>query len=524
MTQAAHLIKENCLLKQKIEQQEQFIEAKNHCIDEQANEITRLKEMIALFQQQRFGSSSEKVSPDQLGLFNEAESIKDEESASDGDTESNEDTDTITVPSHTRKRRPRVSIPDSLPCEDIIHDLPDDEKVCPKDGTELKAIGYEDHKQLEIIPASVKAIRHRRVKYICPCCEEHNATAKKTAQPIEKSIASPSLLAYIAISKFCDALPLYRQSQIFERFGIELDRSNLANWMVRCGELIQPLINLMLEHLEQQPVIHMDETTLQVLQEAGKTPQSKSYMWVMATDCSQPVIIYQYYATRAQSVPLELLNENYQAIMVDGYEGYQKACNTYGIARLGCMQHARRRFVDAKKLVKKGKTGRADQALAFMQKLYRIENQIKEKPPDERYRIRQQDAKPIIDKMHQWLEKNLPHVLPSSTLGKAMHYLHNQWDRLVRYLDDGHYPIDNNYAENKIRPYAVGRKNWLFANSMSGAKSSANLYSLIQTAKVNNVDLFAYLTHVFKELPQATSLEDIELLLPWNYKATIENS
>lgn len=387
----------------------------------------------------------------------------------------------------------------------------------------LNAIGYDDHKQLEIIPADIKVIRHRRVKYACPCCEQHLVTAPKPALPIEKGIAGPSLLAYIVIQKFCDALPLYRQSQIFERFGITLDRSNLANWMIKCGELIQPLINLLNDYLEQQPVVHMDETTLQVLKEIGRTPQSKSYMWVMASSCSQPVILYRYYATRAQSVPLELLNENYQAIMTDGYEAYQKACDAYQITRLGCMQHARHRFVEVKKLIKTSKTGRADQALAYIQKLYRIEDKIKEEPPDKRYQIRLEQAKPIIDKMKVWLTKNLPHVPPTSVLGKAMHYLHRQWDRLVRYLDDGHYPIDNNYAENKIRPFTVGRKNWMFANSQSGAKASANLYSLVQTAKANGVNLFDYLTCVFKELPNAKSVEDVEQLLPWNYKASLQN-
>ena len=503
MNNAADLLAENQALKLAIEEKEL--------------QIAQLKETLKLFQQRRFGTSSEKVAPNQLGLFNEAEQIADEEVPA-GD----EPSETY-VEGHTRKRRPRVSIPEDLPCEDIIHDLPDDQKTCPKDGTALKPIGYDDHKQLEIIPADIKVIRHRRVKYACPCCEQHLVTAPKPALPIEKSIAGPSLLAYIVIQKFCDALPLYRQSQIFARFGIQLDRSNLANWMIQCGRLIQPLLNLMQEHLEQQPVVHLDESTLQVLKEADKTPQSKSYMWVIATQISHPVILYHYSPSRAQTVPLALLNANYQAIMVDGYEGYQKACDQYQLTRLGCWQHARHRFVEVKKLMKKGSTGSADQALAFIQQLYRIEDRIKDEPPDKRYRIRQDEAKPVIDKMKAWLNKKLPHAPPSSALGKAMHYLNNQWERLVRYLEDGHYPIDNNYAENKIRPYAVGRKNWLFATSVSGAQASANLYSLVQTAKANEVDLFDYLTQLFKELPNATTVEQVEQLLPWHYKAALEN-
>lgn len=202
--------------------------------------------------------------------------------------------------------------------------------------------------------------------------------------------------------------------------------------------------------------------------------------------------------------------------MVDGYEGYERACAHYGIIRLGCWAHARRKLVDAQKLQKKGKTGKADQGLSFIQKLYAIETKIKTEPPDKRYDIRQQQAKPIIDKLRQWLEKSLPTVPPQSAIGKALHYLHNQWDRLVRYLDDGAYPIDNNRAENAIRPFTVGRKNWLFSNSQAGAKASANLYSLIETAKANGLNPYEYLKLAFKELPNAQSVEAVEKLLPWH--------
>ncbi len=202
--------------------------------------------------------------------------------------------------------------------------------------------------------------------------------------------------------------------------------------------------------------------------------------------------------------------------MVDGYEGYQKACDTYSIKRLGCMAHARRKFVEAQKLQKK--TGKADQAIAFIQKLYAIERQIKDQPPDERYRIRQQKAVPIIEKLKAWKDKSLATVLRESALGKALTYLHNQWDRLVGYLENGHYPIDNNAAERAIRPFTIGRKNWLFSKSQAGAKASANLYSVIETAKANHLNVYDYLTVIFKELPNAQSVEDMEELLPWNVK------
>lgn len=383
-----------------------------------------------------------------------------------------------------------------------------------------KAIGTEDHEQLDVIPAQVKVNKHRRQKYVCPCCEQYHVTASKPKQPIEKSIASPGFLAYVATQKYCDALPLYRQSEIFKRAGIDLDRTNLANWMVRAGQLVQPLINLLQDRLLAQPVLHLDETTVQVLKEPGKAAQSQSYMWVMGHFGEQAAVLFRYAPTRSQSVPLELLTNDVNAIMVDGYEGYERACAHYGITRLGCWAHARRKLVDAQKLHrsagrKKGKTGKADQRVAFIRKLYAIETKLKTEPPDKRYDIRQQQAKPIIDKLRQRLEKSLPSVPPPTAIGKTLHYLHNQSDRLVRYLDDGAYPTDNNRAENAIRPFTVGRKNWLFANSQAGAKASANLYSLIETAKANGLNPYEYLNLVFEELPNAQSVEDVEKLLPW---------
>ncbi len=493
MNNVAALQRENELLREKLAQSE----ANNSALYEQ----------IRLLLLRKFNPSSEKVSADQLGLFNEAEESADE-------SEPEVASKTTQVKSHERKTKPRISIPEELPREDIIHDLPDSEKICPHDGSELKVIGSEDHEQLDIIPAQIKVIRHRRLKYACTCCDKHIVTANKPKQPIEKSIASPGLLAYIATQKYADALPLYRQSEMFKRIGVELDRTNLANWMVRCGHLLQPLINLLTEHLQGQALLHLDETTLQVLDEPGKTAKSKSYLWLMAAFSHQPACVYHYRDTRSQSVPLELLNEQSQAVMVDGYEGYQNACDTYQIKRLGCWAHARRKFVEAKKLQKK--TGRADQALAFIQKLYALEQRISDKPPDQRYQIRQLEAVPILEKLKDWKDKSLLTVVPSSAIGKALSYLHKQWHRLVGYVESGDYPIDNNPAERAIRPFTIGRKNWLFSKSQAGAHASANIYSLIETAKLNKLNVYEYLMLVFKELPNVKDVEAIESLLPWN--------
>jgi transposase len=485
MLSTTELIKENTQLKQR---------------------ITLLEEMLRVQRHKDYGASSEKVSK-QGQLFNEAE---------DDVLVAESDVADIVVPAHTRKKKKRASIPDDLPREDIIHDLSDAEKICPHDGTALKFIGEDTSEQLDIEPAKIKVLRHRRQKYACPCCEKHIITAAKPAQPIEKSIAAPGLLAYVAVSKYCDALPLYRQIAIFKRIGIELDRTTLANWMIKMGALAQPLINRFSECINEQSVLHMDETPLQVLNEPDKTAQSKSYMWVMATtQASIPIVLYHYSASRSGDTPKTLLPDFSGALMVDGYEGYAAVCNSNQLIRLGCWAHARRKFIDAQRQQPKGKTGKADVALGFIQKLYRIEKLGKDSSVDERLALRQAQAKPIIDKLKQWLDKALANSPPKTTLGKAMQYLSNQWPRLIVYLDDGRRPIDNNRAENSIRPFVIGRKNWLFSNSQAGAHASANLYSLIETAKANNLNPYDYLKRIFKALPSAQSVDDIDNLLPW---------
>lgn len=497
MNDVVKLQQENNFLRDKLAQRDAYVKA--------------LEEKLRLATARKFGASSEKSSPDQYGLFNEAEDevIADEQSEVSAE-------ESVTVKSHQRSSKPRVSIPDDLPREDIIHDLPEEEKVCPHDGHALEVIGSDDHEQLDIIPAKIKVLRHRRLKYACPCCDQHIVSAKKPNQAIEKSIASAGLLAFIATQKYCDALPLYRQSEMFKRINIELSRTNLANWMVKAGELVQPLIDHLHQHLRQQPVVHMDETTLQVLDEPGKPAQSKSYMWLLASFEQTPVILYHYASTRSRQVPLTLLNKNTQALMVDGYEGYQASCIEYQIERLGCFAHARRKFVEAQKGMPKGKSGKADQGIAFIQGLYRVEAKIKDKPPDQRYEIRQKEALPIIGKMKAWLDKSLHHMLPSSKMGEALTYLHNQWERLTAYLNDGTYPIDNNAAERAIRPFTIGRKNWMFAKSQAGAAASANLYSLAESAKANGVNPYEYLKLVFTRLPNMTTKDNFDELMPWN--------
>lgn len=474
-------------------------------LERQQARIQQLEEALRSVMQRQYGASSEQ-SPGQTSLFDEPEADTDEEVASEP---------AVPVAGHQRRRArgPRIS-PD-LPRVDVIHDLDPSERVCAEHGCELTPMGEETSEQLQFIPAQVQVTRHICRKYTCQQCEGHVVTARKPPQPIPKSMATASLLAWIVVSKYMDALPLYRQCEIFKRIGFEVDRTTLANWMISCGRLIQPLINLMREHALRQPYVHMDETTVQVLAEPGRTPQSKSYMWVTtAGPPGERVALFDYRPSRSAATAKELLGDYTGSLMVDGYEGYQPACATNSIRRLGCWAHARRKFVEAQRLQAKGKTGKPDQALALINKLYVIERSLKDVDTQARHDARQAQSRPVLDELRAWLQKTLPGTPPKTALGKALNYLHNQWSRLIGYVEHGDYPIDNNRAENAIRPFVVGRKNWLFSQSTRGAEASANLYSLIETARANDLEPMRYLMRVFEELPKTQSVADVEALLP----------
>lgn len=501
-----------------IAEKESVISNKEQSLQAKEKRIRILEEYILSLQQKHFGRSSEKQDVVQNELvFTEAEAMAEVEPPVQADAFSD---DAIVVAEHKRKKR--VSIPKELPRLEVIHDLPDAQKICPHDGTALKQIGFESHEQLDIIPAKVQVLHHKRLKYACPCCEKYLITATKPAQPIEKSIASPGLLAHIATQKYVDALPLYRQTAIFKRIGVEMDRTTLANWMVHCGKLVQPLINLLHENMLAQPLLHADETRVQVLNEEGRAAATQSFMWVLRStqsDCA--AVLYRYEPTRSGKAAADLIADFSGALMTDGYTAYQAVCEKNHITHLACWAHARRKFVDAQKVQSKGKTGKADQAIAFIQQLYAIENTLKAKSIEEKYQLRQAQSLPVLQKIKTWLDKSLAHAPPQSLIGKALHYLHQQWPKLIRYVESGNYPIDNNPAENAIRPFVIGRNNWMFSASPKGAAASANLYSLIETAKANGLEPYTYLRKLFTELPLATNLEQFEALLPWHCKGVV---
>ena len=474
-------------------------------------QVLTLTEQLNLALARRYAASSEKLSPDQIGLFDEAEF--DYKAAAGTDAEA--DGDEITVAAHKRKKGGRKPLPDHLPRIDVIHELPESERRCDHDGQLLTEIGEVISEQLDIIPAKIQVIRHIRKKYACGCGQSIK-TAPLPAQPIPKSMASPGLLAHIAVSKYQDALPLYRQETILQRIGVDIPRATLANWMIQAGHLIQPLINLLHEQLLSYDIVQMDETTVQVLKEPGRKAQSKSYLWLQRGGPPEhPVVLFHYDPGRGAEVAERLLAGFTGYLQADGYDGYNAAVAENDLIHVGCMAHARRKFSDAVKAQGKNKKrGKAHRGLNLIGKLYRVEKKARKLDPEKRQAYRDRYARPILDEMRSWLDHVLPRVPPTSTTGKALHYLHNEWPRLIRYLDDGRLEIDNNLAENAIRPFVIGRKNWLFANSVRGVKASANLYSLIETVKANGLEPYAYLRYLFAELPKAETVDGIEALLP----------
>lgn len=479
--------------------------------------IKRLETENRLLRLSLFGPKSEKLPPEdspQLLLFDMPEPLPaDDDKKDDGE---------VVVPAHIRRKSGRKPLPANLPRVEIVHDIPDDQKVCPC-GCSLSRIGEDTSEKLDIIPAKIQVIVHVRPKYACKECEGISDDKKsvKVAPPppqiIPKGLATAGLLAHILVAKFCDGLPFYRQEGQFIRLGIDITRQSMSNWAMKACEACKGLMDLLHEDIRGGPVIHADETTVQVLREPDRAATQKSYMWVFR---GESVVIYQYQPSRSGDVAKLFLGDYKGVVQTDGYAGYNFLDTRDDVLHVGCWAHVRRKFYEAKK-ANGTKSGSADKALSMIQQLYRLEKKAKDKQlnADDIKTMRQRDAKKILNKMLIWLEKRRAQVLPKSLLGKAINYGLNQWTQLVNYIENGHANIDNNLAENSIRPFVIGRKNWLFAGSPAGARASASLYSLIETAKANNLEPYGYLRFLFERLP-TTPNNQLRKLLPSNLKPT----
>jgi transposase len=468
---------------------------------------------------QLFGRSSEKtpredLHPAQAWLFNEAEAL-----AAAAETAPV----SVTIHAHQRLKHGRKRLDAALPRVDVIHDISDAEKRCAADGATLERIGEEISEQLDYQPAKIRVIRNIRPKYACPCCRQGIKIAPVPSMLFPKSMATPALLAQITTAKFVDHVPLYRQETQFGRLRVCLGRATMAGWMIRLGAThVVPIINLLVDRLLEAPLIHCDETRLQVLN-SGKAPTADHWMWVRAAGPpGRRIILFDYDPSRGGAVPRRLL-EGYRGILLtDGYEAYAKVALALGLVHAGCMAHARRAFDEAHKAQPTAGPSHAKIALDFIRELYRIEGLLwdREHPVTaaHRVRIRSERSAPVIDRFHRWLEGIAPQVVPQSRLGRAVHYTLGQWPKLTVFLKHGEVPLDNNRCENAIRPFVVGRKGWLFSDTVAGAKASANLFSLVETCKVNGIEPHGYLSLLFARLPHARTVDDFESMPPWNVK------
>jgi transposase len=487
------------------------------------NKYTELELKLKWFEEQHrinlnklYGSSSEKTNPEQLSIFNEAES--------EAKPEIPDPTiDEITY-KQKKKQGQRAEMLKELPVETIEYHLTEEEQNCDC-GAKLHIMSKEVRKELKIVPAQVSVIEHVQYVYSCRNCEKNNIntkvkTAKMPAFPIPKSIASSSAIAYVMSEKFVKGIPLYRQEQEWQRLKVEISRQTMANWMIQSSDKWLSLIyNRMKEHLLQKEILHADETTLQVLKEPGRNADSNSYMWLYRTGRDgTPIVLYDYQTTRAGKHPTRFLKKFKGYLHVDGYSGYNLVSE---IKLVGCWAHARRYFVEALKAVPPKKSDiptSTEEGLVFCNKLFEIEKELQNVTEQERYEGRLERSCKIIDDFKDWLQYQSKRAAPKTPLGKAVHYCRNQWDKLTAFLLDGRLEIDNNRSERSIKPFVIGRKNWLFSNTPKGAISSATIYSIIETAKENSLNPFEYLKYLFDRLPNA-DINDTRILdefMPWS--------
>ena len=485
------------------------------------SEIAILKEQIRSLQARLFGRKSEKrvVDDGQLFLFESPEEFFTPVAVP-------EQVDEIAIGAHKRKKGGRQSIPDNLPRIEIIHDLSDAEKQCQCGCTKI-CIGQESSEQLDIIPAKIQVIRNIRLKYACKSCEgvdDNRATvmiARMPDQIIPKCIGTPGLIAFVLVAKFVDHIPFYRQEKQFLRIGVDISRATMCNWARKIGESFEILLMMLKKEVIAGKLINIDETPVQVLNEPGKSNQSKSYMWIFRGGTPEaPGIIFEYRPSRAGDVAADFIKGYEGVIQTDGYKGYDFIDHIKEILHMGCFAHVRRKFVAVEKAA--GKPADATrqtitgQALKYIRKLYEIERQAKEKGLTgvELLRERHEKAATVMDDLKKLLDTSLNNVPPQSLLGKAINYALNQWHRLVVYLKTPYVTLDNNLVENAIRPFAIGRKNWLFSGTPEGAAASAAIYSIIETAKANGLEPYWYLRYLLERLPDAMTEDDFKALLP----------
>ncbi|OCN01268.1 transposase [Clostridium sp. W14A] len=489
--------------------------------------VSELEKLVKYYEEQfriskhrQFGASSEKSEYDfnQLSIFNEAEFFADANAA---------EPELVEVEKHYRKRTRLTTdrLPEDLPVEVVEYDLPQSEQICPECGGLLHVMGHETRRELVIIPAQVKIREHVRKIYACRDCEKDACGVpilkSQTDEPVIKgSFASPETIAHLMTQKFVMGSPLYRQEKEFKQNGIMLSRQTMSNWLIHAAEdWLAPIYNALQEILCTHDVLHADETTLQVLREPGKTAQSKSYMWLYRTsgDAKHPIVLYDYQPDRRAKRPAEFLKNFKGYLHTDGYDGYHSLKED--ITVIGCWAHARRKFDEAlKALPERDREGsNVLRGKRYCDRLFGFEREFENLKPEDRYLKRQKYSKPLLDEFFAWA--SALNATPKSGIGIAVHYALSQRKYLERYILDGRLEISNNRAERSIKPFVIDRKNFLFANTPRGAKASAVMFSIIETAKENGLNPYSYLTCIFKNAPNCcdwpNDAEALQSLLPW---------
>lgn len=506
-TAAEVAVLEETILKQKAE------------IDELKRKLEHMNEVFANAQRARFGQSSEKntyVLQEQTSLFNEAESSQNHKAEEPKP-------ETIFVEAHERKKkRSQAEMLNHLPEEEVLLEVPEDQLVCSKCGGKMKPIGRKFLRhEMQIIPKQIKLLAYYAVTYACDHCEKdtgfaHIISVKPPVPLMKHSLASPSTVAYIMTQKYVDGLPLARQEKIWAREGVSLSRATMANWVIQCSEVwLKPLYKHMKQELLTHSVIHADETVVQVLKEGGKPATSESRMWLYASAAllKHQVRLFEYQPDRSGKRPESFLRGFTGWLITDGYAGYNQV---QGVTHCGCWAHARRKWREAMPDGATVKTSKAAIGFRYCNKLFAEERKCVLYKPEYRKEYRQNRELPLLEEYFAWL--NTVHPEKGSKLEEAVRYSINQKEQLCAFLDKPEVPISNNLAENAIRPFTLGRKNWLFCDTPKGAEASATVYSLVESAKANGIEPFAYLQHVLVQLPyfgKSPSHEELETLMPW---------
>ncbi|MFH3825543.1 IS66-like element ISAba46 family transposase [Acinetobacter pittii] len=504
---------------QSLAESNQELEKSNQQLDAKVQHLSILTQKyeheLALFKKHKFAQKNEHLTAKQIHLWDEA--VEEDIAAVDLELErlNADKTDAVTHKATVNKPK-RRPLPDHLHTIRIEHEPASTQCAC---GCQLRRIGEDVSEKLHFRPAQFYKEQHIRGKWVCDQCD----TLTQQAMPayvIDKGIASPELLSHVLVSKYADHLPLYRQRLIYQRAGIDLSRSTLSDWIGRCGVELELLANALKQVVLQQRVIHADETPVTIMRmgENEKKPK-KGYVWAYATTQYNPVqaVIYDFQDSRSGQHAEEFLNGWQGHLVCDDYSGYKARFKSGDVIEVGCMAHARRKFHE---LHVTGKSQIAEQALVLIQKLYAIEAELRKKTDstaEHRREYRQQHSQPVRQQLYEWLNQHDLTVPSSSPTAKAINYSLKRWPALSRYLDDGNLPIDNNWAENSMRPWALGRKNWLFAGSLRSGQRAANIMTLIQSAKLNGLDPYAYLSDVLKKLP-THKVTQIEELLPHCWK------